>query len=137
MEEYDIVENVWRQLAPLPGGPRTQHASVGYQGKLLFVSGGLDRNHEVLDSMLLYNVQVKAMLDCRHMKVTLKPIQGPTLYTFKHTQNVSLGALHTTDVFAISHYFITRKSMVFCVFAFLHFCLILEPRQLIEIDAKM
>jgi hypothetical protein len=55
-EEYDIGQNVWRPLPAIPGGPRTQHASVGFQSKFLFVSGGLDRNHEVLDSMLVYDV---------------------------------------------------------------------------------
>jgi hypothetical protein len=41
------------------GGPRTQHASVGCQGKFLLVSGGLDRHHEVLDSMLVYDVTTR------------------------------------------------------------------------------
>ena len=52
-EEYDIEANAWRPLPPIPGGPRTQHAAVGFRSKYLFVSGGLDRNHEVLDSMLV------------------------------------------------------------------------------------
>jgi hypothetical protein len=52
-EEYSIEENVWRPLPSIPGGPRTQHAAAAFHRKFLFVSGGLDRNHDVLDSMLV------------------------------------------------------------------------------------
>eukprot|EP00092_Neocalanus_flemingeri_P004041 GFUD01004350.1.p1 GENE.GFUD01004350.1~~GFUD01004350.1.p1 ORF type:complete len:633 (+),score=147.40 GFUD01004350.1:208-2106(+) len=65
MEVYCTDTDTWRVLARLPGGNRSQHASVKRRERIL-VSGGLDHD-TVLDTMLEYRPEDDTWSTLTHM----------------------------------------------------------------------
>ena len=54
-ERYDVEANSWMRMKALSGFWRSQHASTRFLNHGLFVSGGVDRDDVVLDSILVFH----------------------------------------------------------------------------------